>query len=170
MTERKRDLPFEALAEVTSTDWTVGRGILNAALRDIRTQQPGLEDVELANEIVYRAKLYRRMFPDIAITPPALAKHWLRIFEENKRSSATNQATVRTDCQTCDGHRFVVVSTRPAATTQWMKEHGFSGSGEIEEYAPCPDCASDIDASWRRFDGTWARPPDPEKVRQMLSS
>lgn len=167
---RPPDLPFEALAEVTSTDWNVGRGVLNAALRDIRTQQPGLEDVELANEIVYRATLYRRMFPEITLTPNALAKHWLRVLEAQRSSAgATNQSAPVTDCQTCDGHRFVVVSTRPAVTTHWMVEHGFKGQGDVEEYAPCPDCST-VDASFRRYDGTWLRPPDPTKVREMMRS
>ena len=164
-----QDLPFEALAEATSTDWNVGRGELNAALRDIKTQQPGLEDVELAGEILYRAKLYRRMYPDIALTPNALAKHWLRVFEEQKRSGSTNQTPAPKGCATCGDHQFVVVSTRPAVTTDWMKRHGFKGKGEIEEYAPCPDCST-VDASFRRHDGTWARPPDPSKVREMMLS
>ena len=33
-----RDYAYEALAEITSTDWAVGRGELNSALRDIRKQ------------------------------------------------------------------------------------------------------------------------------------
>lgn len=166
---RKPDLPFEALADVTHTDWDVGRGELNAALRDIRKQQPELDEVELANEIVHRGMLYRRTMGDgVVLTPNALAKHWMRVFEEQKRpSTGTNMSTPVTDCTTCNGHRFVVVSTRPAVTTEWMKRHGFKGKGEIEEYAPCPDCST-VDASFRRHDGTWSRPPDPEKVREMM--
>ena len=40
--------------------------------------------------------------------------------------------------------------------------------GEIEEYAPCPDCSPTIDASFWRYDGTRATPPDPARVREML--
>lgn len=78
------DLAFEALAEVTGTDWNVGRGELNKALAIIRDQfGREFEDV-LPAEIRARATMYRSVFPNAALTPTALAKHWLRVFEECK--------------------------------------------------------------------------------------
>ena len=75
---KERDLAFEVLAEVTGTDWNVGRGQLNAALKAIR-EQCDLEGAELAAEIEARAAMYRQVMPGIMLTPPALAKHWLRV-------------------------------------------------------------------------------------------
>lgn len=81
----------------------------------------------------------------------------------------TNRSAPSTQCRTCGGDRFVVVGSRPVVQTQWMREHGIevSGSAAHEEYAPCPDC-NPADASFRRFDGTMANPPDPAKVRQLM--
>jgi hypothetical protein len=75
---KERDLAFEALAAVTGTDWNVGRGQLNAALKLIR-EQCDLEGEDLAAEIEARAQMYRQVMPGIMLTPPALAKHWLRV-------------------------------------------------------------------------------------------
>jgi hypothetical protein len=172
VTERPRDLPFEALADATSTDWNVGRGELNSALRDIRVQMPDLDDVDLATEILHRALLYRRMYPEIALTPPALAKHWLRVLEEQKRpaAGATNVSAPISECGTCEGHRFVVVSTRPYPQTMWMTMHGRKSRGDVEEWAPCPACAPEISTTYRGADGRMRRSPDPEKVREMMRS
>ena len=169
--ERPRDIPFETLAQVTGTDWTVGRGELNKALAQIKEQFAEDDPMILALEIEERARLYRRVFEGAALTPSALAKHWTRVFEEMHRRSeqATNVSTPYTQCDTCGGHRFVVYSTRPMPETFWMKQHGFKSRGEIEEYAPCPECSSAIDGSFRRFDGTKMTPPDPAQVREMLS-
>jgi hypothetical protein len=82
---RARDYSYEALAEVTSTDQNVGRGELNAALRDIRKQTPEITDSYLLGvEIHDRAKMYRALFENAALTPTALAKHWIRVKEETK--------------------------------------------------------------------------------------
>lgn len=89
MRERERDYSYEALAEVTSTDWDTGRGELNAALRDIRAQEPALASVEnsylLSAEIHDRAQIYRQVFEGAALTPTALAKHWRRLPEEARK-------------------------------------------------------------------------------------
>jgi hypothetical protein len=78
-----RDYAYEALSEVTSTDQNVGRGALNAALRDIRAQEPELTDSYLLSaEIHERAKMYRTVFANAALTPNALAKHWQRVKAE----------------------------------------------------------------------------------------
>lgn len=167
---REPDLTFEALAEATGTDWTAGRGELNSALASIRSQWQGEED-EIAEEIKERARLYRRVMPGVMCTPTALAKHWKRVFEEAHQRSqeATNVSPPRNACGTCDGHRFVLVGTRPFPQTHWATTNGHTAHGHIEEYAPCPACSPEIDGSFRRHDGTMARVPDPEKVRELLS-
>ena len=82
-----RDYAYEALAEVTSTDWNVGRGELNAALRDIRNQEPDvLDSFLLSVEIHERAKMYRVVFPNAALTPTALSKHWQRVRAETSKT------------------------------------------------------------------------------------
>jgi hypothetical protein len=133
---RPRDLPFEALAEATSTDWNVGRGELNMALKSIREQMPGLDDTELATEIIYRAKLYKEfMGPTIALTAAALAKHWLRVVEQKKNTrEVTNASAAPNGCQTCDGMGLVLVRIRPS-------DNPHSG---YEEYGICPDCRAII--------------------------
>src|SRR6187401_1259298 len=86
-----RDYAYEALAEVTSTDQSVGRGQLNAALRDIKHQTPEIEDSYLLSaEIHERAKMYHAVFPEIALTPTALAKHWQRVKEQAPKRSGAN--------------------------------------------------------------------------------
>lgn len=86
MGTRTRDYAYESLADVTGSDPEVGRGQLNAALRDIRTQEPALASVEnsylLSAEIHDRAAQYKQVWPEIALTPTALAKHWTRLPEE----------------------------------------------------------------------------------------
>lgn len=80
----ERNYAFEALAEVTATDWEVGRGQLNAALKSIRAQTEIKDDYLLADEIHERGKMYRALWPEITLTPTALAKHWVRLPEELK--------------------------------------------------------------------------------------
>ena len=85
MLEEKRDYSYEALAEVTGTDWNIGRGELNVALKSIREQSEIKDDYLLAAEIHERAKLYRALMPEVLLTAPALAKHWRRVAEEPLR-------------------------------------------------------------------------------------
>lgn len=153
MSTRPPDYAYEALAEATATDMNTGRGELNAALRAIKEQSPDVENGLLADEVRYRARLYRQTMPNVLLTPSALAKHWLRVAEEANRSLATNQA-VNVSCRTCHGDRFVHYSTRV--------------DDGVEEYAPCPDC-NHTDVSFRRYDGTRFVPPDPGKVRARVS-
>lgn len=59
----------------------IERGALNTALKAIRAQceRDGLHSDEIPNEIRRRAEEYRtRVFPDLTLTPVALAKHWNR--------------------------------------------------------------------------------------------
>ena len=86
MVKRERDYAYEALAEVSASDPSLARGALNAALRDIREQEPLLAAVSesylLSAEIHERAKMYRAVFSNAALTPTALAKHWQRVKAE----------------------------------------------------------------------------------------
>lgn len=82
---RPRDYAYEALAEVTATHPDEGRGQLNAALKSIRTQSEIEDSYLLSDEIHERAKMYRALFPDVALTPTALAKHWERVYAETQR-------------------------------------------------------------------------------------
>jgi hypothetical protein len=81
----ERDYAFEALAEATNTDWNEGRGQLNASLASIRRQCEIEDDYLLSCEIHDRAKMYRALYSDVALTPTALAKHWLRVKEESSK-------------------------------------------------------------------------------------
>lgn len=168
-----RDYAFEALAEVTNTDWNAGRGELNAGLKSIKEQSEITDSYLLADEIHKRAKLYRKVMPEVMLTPTALAKHWARVYEEMESRrfvDTTNVAAKATACDTCGGDRFVLYSTRKPVTTAWMEEHGIKASETdmLEEYAPCPDCNSTADTSFHRPDGSQFRSPDPGKVREML--
>lgn len=168
-----RDYAFEALAEVTNTDWKAGRGELNAGLKSIREQSAIEDSYLLADEIHKRAKLYRKVMPEAMLTPTALAKHWARVYEEMESRrfiDSANIAAKYTPCATCDGDRFVVYSKRKPMTTAWMEAHGIKANEEemIEEMAPCPDCNSTADTSFHRPDGSQFRSPDPGKVREML--
>ena len=68
----------------------VGRGALNAALRDIRSQAEIEDSYLLSCEIHERAKMYRQVFPEVALTPTALSKHWLRVKEAAPKRSGAN--------------------------------------------------------------------------------
>jgi hypothetical protein len=81
----ERDYSFEALADVTNTDWNEGRGQLNAALASIRRQCEIEDDYLLSCEIYERSKMYRTLYSDVSLTPTALAKHWIRVKEETKK-------------------------------------------------------------------------------------
>lgn len=171
---RPPDLAYEALAEVTDSDMNVSRGKLNKALAEIKEQfdYDGVE--ELVSEIKARAGLYRRLWPELTLTPNALAQNWHRIFEDSARqreAQATNQSTVNTQCDVCDGHRFVLVGTRPVTQTNFQRTHGITPrEGAVEEeYAVCPQCNASCDSSFRRHDGTMARALDPEKVRELMN-
>lgn len=81
---RKRDEIFDALCAETNTDPSqltqTGRGPLNRATKDLRDQGA------TPDEIHYRAGAFRRRYPNIALTAPALSKHWASL--GNGRSPA----------------------------------------------------------------------------------
>ncbi len=166
-----RDFAFEALAEVTGTDWNTGRGELNAGLKSIR-EQTEVEDPYLLGDLIHtRAKMYREVMPDVMLTPTALAKHWRRVLEESahrNRTQSTNR-TVNTECQTCGGDRFVVVRLRAPSKSAWHLEHGTEPSKTefYEEMAPCPDCNPIEITYW--VEGRKFRSMDAAEARKAMA-
>jgi len=156
-----RDLSFEALVEVTGATVASERGALNISLKQIREAADQLNDEELASEIRYRAKTYRETWPEIALTPTALAKHWERIPIEAPKPTYPEPKPL--ECRTCGGDRLVVYSTRPVKGGVENHVHVY------EEFAPCPDCNSGANVGFWRADGSRFNPPDPGRVRQRLN-
>lgn len=79
---------------VTFANEDAERGKLNAALKAIRAawhREGGLED-DLAQEIEMRARAYRRAWPNLTLTPNALAVHWHRVMGEQQTKSPQEQA------------------------------------------------------------------------------
>lgn len=158
-----RDFAFEALAEVTSTDWEVGRGELNSALRSIKEQEPEIFDNYLLSvEIHDRAKLYVELMGEgIPLTPSALAKHWKRAKEQQPKAPVPTYQSLGTEytpffCSTCEGHRMVRV--RPAPDEDQS----------LDQYAPCPDCNQSANAGFWRWDGTRFDPPRADEVKARM--
>jgi len=92
---RKRtDLAFEALIEETRSNPHFERGKINQALKAIRIASfhEGIPEEELAVEIRLRADIYRRRWPEVELTAPALAKHWYRMATPVQPRSAAQQA------------------------------------------------------------------------------
>lgn len=81
MTERPRDLAWEALVQETAANPAMERGQLNVALRAIREAAftEGLTEEGIPEEIRLRCEAYRRTYPGLPLTPTALAKHWFRV-------------------------------------------------------------------------------------------
>lgn len=75
--QRKRDLLFEAVCEATGTNPSEltkpARGALNTALKNLR------EVGAIPEEVARRARSYHQRYPDIELTPSALASHWPRL-------------------------------------------------------------------------------------------
>lgn len=71
---RARDELFDALAEacrINPAELTkASRGSLNGALAQLRLVGA------TPNQVKVRANRYRQRYPEIALTPPSLAKHW----------------------------------------------------------------------------------------------
>lgn len=165
----QRDYSFEALVEVcglTPDEITKDeRGRVNAALKQLREVHP--DDYLLADMIHDRAKLYREVYADAALTPQALAGNWSQLVAKHEdwrkaQVVQTNQHAPSTECPTCNGDKLVVYSIR-------KEEGGVEGHPvEIEEMAPCPACNSRVDAGFWRGDGSRFVPPDPGQTRARL--
>jgi hypothetical protein len=94
MMPRPPDLAWEELVRVTHANEAVERGKLNAALKGIKAawhKEGGLPE-DLPQEITRRADAYERMWPNITLTPMALAVHWFRVAAEQAKKSPQQQA------------------------------------------------------------------------------
>jgi hypothetical protein len=78
---RRVDLAWEALVAETRANPHYERGAINKALQGIRAAafHEGLLEDDLHVEIRLRAEMYRQRWPNIELTPGALAKHWYRV-------------------------------------------------------------------------------------------
>jgi hypothetical protein len=150
-----RDLCWEALVEATGAKVDQERGALNAALKSIRDEMPGLEDETLAEEIRFRARSYRRAWPTAALTPMALAKHWNRIQMEARESPAETPAPPEgwSLCGLCGNMAIVFVA----------------GSNDC---VPCPECnrGRKSEIAYYGYEGAywanrnWVRGEEPHTV------
>ncbi len=97
MAIRKADAGWEALVRETQANPAIERGALNKALSAIReaAQTEGIGEEDLATEITLRASAYRRLFPGIALTPIALAKHWFRVIPPNTKGHVCPVCSLR---------------------------------------------------------------------------
>ena len=143
---RERDLSFEKLAEVCGVDITgltpTTRGAMNAALKDIRLGTPDLDDADLAMVIEGRAEMYRKVMDGALLTPTALSKHWASLegmlAAQKKAAPVTNASAPPSECERCDGMRFVLAFYRnPGVKTPDAYDAERHGH---EVYAACPDC------------------------------
>lgn len=82
---------------------------------------------------------------------------WPQFYGEYRSLTREQRLAERVMCQTCRDDKWVVVAVRPDGN---------------EEVAGCPDCNPGAyeSARFRRHDGTEFVPPDPARVREMLSS
>lgn len=74
-------------------------------------------------------------------------------------------------CPTCHGNRFVLVQRVSPLRSQWLTDRDAHQSDDpvVDQYAPCPDCNSEADTSFRRgSDGTMVETMDPSRVREMM--
>lgn len=84
---RKRDHLFEALATNTGLDWkkltSSERGRLNKACKELRDVGATPSDVE------DRARRYRKKWPDMELTPTALASNWSQLAPDERQLTLT---------------------------------------------------------------------------------
>ena len=173
---RATDHGFDALVEVTGANVAVERGAINAALKAIKDALAGEVEGELLGQVIRdMAARYRRLWPDMTLTPTALAKHWNRILaEEQERAKPVTYVTHdRAHCSTCDGLRMVLVGHQQPKPTSWQIEmnkrypkkppmglpdesHRRPEDG-YEIYMPCPDCSQAALKIVREYKDRFAR-------------
>lgn len=176
------DHGWEALVEVTNANPSEERGMLNQALAQIKAKCEGLDSEEIGMVIRARAETYRTVWPTMALTPTALAKHWDRVTveqerkvvydgeEEKKRKKGTN-LHAKSDCVTCGGDHFVTVNYRQPKPSIWGTEHGIKHKQHpndrgYEETAPCPVCNTNSPVMRNFWDGrSWEFGSEPGEVR-----
>jgi hypothetical protein len=167
--EGKRDYAFEAFVEVTGAE--LGsltqneRGRINRALAELRELEE--DDYLLADLIHARAKAWKIVYPEIALTPQALTGSWSSI--EDKADAELQRRVTRPinaptppqalRCLTCQGDKLILFSIRPSSVNP---------TSGFEEMVPCPDCNAGADTSFFRADGSRFRTPDVDIVRTRI--
>ncbi len=91
-----RDLSWEALVAETHANPAMERGKLNAALKGIRAAafSEGLHEDSLPEEIRLRAQAYRDRWPQLTLTPNALAVHWFRVIAPVAEARSAQQVEI----------------------------------------------------------------------------
>lgn len=89
---RRVDLAWETLVRETGSNPHVERGELNTALKAIRAAcaDEGIDEADIPAAIERRAMEYRLMFPRLAMTSMALARHWFRVVTTADDDSGKN--------------------------------------------------------------------------------
>jgi len=155
-----RDYSFEALVDVTGAELSAltqdERGRINRALKQLRELQP--DDYLLSDLIHVKAKAWKELYPEIALTPQALTGVWSSVEEKAAEVRRAQRAiapvvVAASKCETCSGNKMVFCGTREGH----------------ELWAPCPDCNREADAGFWRVDGSRFSTPDAGRVREMMS-
>ena len=91
--QRELDLCWEALVQETNANPAMERGKLNVALKAIREAAftEGLHETSLPEEIRLRARAYRTIYPNLMLTPTALATHWFRVIQQPAHEQSASQ-------------------------------------------------------------------------------
>lgn len=92
----ERDLSWEALVRETNANPHMERGKLNAALKGIRSAafSEGLHEDSIPEEIRLRAQAYRERWPQLTLTPNALAVHWFRVIAPVAEAKTKTQSAL----------------------------------------------------------------------------
>jgi hypothetical protein len=112
---KKPDTLFDALTAVCELDPSAltssARGAINKAVKELRDVDATAEAIEKA------ATAFAKKWPDIAITPSALAKHYPTLIGFEARKS-TPTAIQREICQPCQGTGWVEVPDEHHTSTR----------------------------------------------------
>ena len=116
---RKPDPLFDAVAEACSIDprriTGSARGAINQAVKELR---------EIATDpaaVASAAKIYRERYPDAALTPSALAKHYPSLTPPTEPRTARERAKTEA-CERCSGTGWVPIE------------------GDEHTVVSCPEC------------------------------
>lgn len=117
-------------------------------------------DVEIASKAAINGMQVWEFFPS-----------WPSFYGEYRALVRSSRILDPVSCKTCAGDKFVLISLRSPETSEWMRLHKISAcvDDKIEELAPCPDCNSGANTSFRRPDGTEISCPDSSRVRDLMS-
>lgn len=119
----KPDTIFDALMNVCDLDISIlttsARGAVNRAVKELR------EVNATPVTITKAANAYRKKFPDAAISPSALAKHYPSLFTSEIGRETPSRLRIET-CTTCQ-------------STGWVESQDFETTG-IATVERCPDC------------------------------